>query len=400
MEINSDESDIVPSEVAYDKRTTSACSNISYSEVTGFLPEAMEPKPDSIPIISNNKTRTRWAAAAIGQMLSLILCVSAVTSVYLTDVYNLHISNAQNFVFYVLLSAIFTSALACRPESGNLFSVMKYRGWKYFLLAVADAEANYLVVKAYQYTTLTSVQLLDCFTIPTVLLLSCILLGVRYRACHLIGVIVCLLGVCCLVWADTQEGIPFGQGSERLLGDLLCLSGAFLYGVSNVAQEFLVKTFDIVEFLGMIGLFGSAVTGMQAVLFEYDQVTSAVVNGSPMPLALLGGYALAQLSFYVLAAFMMKLSGATTYNLSILTADFYSLIVGIFLFQYQFHALYFMSFLFVIIGVVMFSLKPTIQVLSSELDNEEQEPLIGGHMSDNNVHNESSSSTSYNNYGT
>lgn len=52
-------------------------------------------------------------------------------------------------------------------------------------------------------------------------------------------------------------------GKDRFLGDMLCLAGAFLYGVSNVAQEFVVKTFDIVEFLGMIGLFGSFVSGAQ-----------------------------------------------------------------------------------------------------------------------------------------
>lgn len=47
------------------------------------------------------------------------------------------------------------------------------------------------------------------------------------------------------------------------------------------------------------------------------------------------GFAFAQFAFYLVAALVMKLSGATSYNLSILTADFYSLIVGIYLFQYK-----------------------------------------------------------------
>lgn len=78
------------------------------------------------------------------------------------------------------------------------------------------------------------------------------------------GVVICLLGVSCLVWADIEEGIPLGLGNDRLIGDILCLCGAFLYGLSNVAQEFLVKTFDMVEFLGMIGVFGALITGVQA----------------------------------------------------------------------------------------------------------------------------------------
>lgn len=51
--------------------------------------------------------------------------------------------------------------------------------------------------------------------------------------------------------------------SNQLVGDALCLAGALLYGVSNVAQEAVVKNFNRVEFLGMIGLFGSMVNGVQ-----------------------------------------------------------------------------------------------------------------------------------------
>lgn len=35
---------------------------------------------------------------------------------------------------------------------------MRRKWWKYTLLGLADVEANYLIVRAYQYTTLTSVQ--------------------------------------------------------------------------------------------------------------------------------------------------------------------------------------------------------------------------------------------------
>ncbi|XP_035710828.1 solute carrier family 35 member F2 isoform X2 [Folsomia candida] len=304
---------------------------------------------------------TTWLSIFLGQVLSGILCASAITSVYLTDTYNIHVPNAQNFAFYITLATIFTTILACRPAERNLFPVLKMRGWKYALVALADAEANFLVVKAYRYTTLTSVQLLDCFTIPTVLSLSWLVLRIRYKVAHILGVSICLLGVCCLVWADIEEGRPLSHGKDRFFGDMLCLSGAFLYGVSNVAQEFVVHSFDLVEFLGMVGLFGSFVSGAQTVLLEYTEVTTAEWGGiTGIPVLLLMGFALAQLAFYVLAAFVIKLAGATSYNISILTADFYSLIVGIYLFQYKFHALYFLSFVLVMSGVIVFSIKPTV----------------------------------------
>lgn len=53
------------------------------------------------------------------------------------------------------------------------------------------------------------------------------------------------------------------QGEEKLFGDLLVLGGATLYGISNVCEEFIVNNLSRVEFLGMIGLFGSFFGGIQ-----------------------------------------------------------------------------------------------------------------------------------------
>lgn len=37
-------------------------------------------------------------------------------------------------------------------------TVLKYNWWKYIILGVMDVEANFLIVLAYRYTNLTSVQ--------------------------------------------------------------------------------------------------------------------------------------------------------------------------------------------------------------------------------------------------
>jgi solute carrier family 35 protein F1/2 len=53
---------------------------------------------------------------------------------------------------------------------GNVLEIFKERGWKYFVLGLIDVEANFLVVKAYQYTNLTSIQVymhhLSLITVP------------------------------------------------------------------------------------------------------------------------------------------------------------------------------------------------------------------------------------------
>lgn len=53
------------------------------------------------------------------------------------------------------------------------------------------------------------------------------------------------------------------------------------------------------------------------------------------PTVLLIVYVISRFTFYLLTAVVMKLSGATLVNLSLLTTDFYCLLAGICLFQYK-----------------------------------------------------------------
>lgn len=48
-----------------------------------------------------------------------------------------------------------------------------------------------------------------------------------------------------------------------LMGDCLVLISAALYAVSNVCQEYTVKNLSRVEFLGMVGLFGTIISSVQ-----------------------------------------------------------------------------------------------------------------------------------------
>ena len=67
---------------------------------------------------------------------------------------------AQSLINYVGLGLVYGSLLAWRRQRP------KAEWYKYAVLAMADVLANFCVVEAYRYTSLTSVTLLDCFTIP------------------------------------------------------------------------------------------------------------------------------------------------------------------------------------------------------------------------------------------
>lgn len=211
----------------------------------------------------NSIFRSVWRAIILGQILSLCVCLLGYISHYLANTSQLQIPTGQNYIHYVLLCAVFTTSMAFRHGEKGLISVLKKRGYRYILIGLIDVQANTLLATSHQYTTLTSIQLLDCVAIPVTLALSCLVLGVRFRFVHILGVSVCLMGVGCLVWTGIGKSTNELDNQNQLVGDMFCLGGAVLFSVISILQELTVKTFDCVEFLGMLGLSGSLICGIQ-----------------------------------------------------------------------------------------------------------------------------------------
>ena len=60
---------------------------------------------------------------------------------------------------------------------------------------------------------------------------------------------------------------------------MLVLVGCCFYAVSNLGQEYLVKTFDRFEFLGMLGLCGSLISAAQIAAIETDALRKVEWTG-------------------------------------------------------------------------------------------------------------------------
>ncbi|XP_021569353.1 solute carrier family 35 member F1 [Carlito syrichta] len=402
-------------------------------------------------------------SVALGQVLSLLICGIGLTSKYLTEDFHANTPVFQSFLNYILLFLVYTTTLAVRQGEENLLAILRRRWWKYMILGLIDLEANYLVVKAYQYTTLTSIQLLDCFVIPVVILLSWFFLLIRYKAVHFLGIVVCrVVGVsrspetqkenaevqarqvgcprsqsqqsrdwsprlpeqdspprCCCelkIEGKASETAPasdpqpynsarpylkstlkthpsaflilfyatlvprpisqchtkepvlrsicgvalemdtlFGptRGENKLVGDLLVLGGATLYGISNVWEEYIVRTLSRVEFLGMIGLFGAFFSGIQLAIMEHKELLKVPWDWQIGLLYV--GFSACMFGLYSFMPVVIKKTSATSVNLSLLTADLYSLFCGLFLFHYKFSGLYLLSFFTILIGLVLYS---------------------------------------------
>ncbi len=58
---------------------------------------------------------------------------------------------------------------------------------------------------SFKHTSMTSVMLLDCVTIPVVMVLSILFLAAKYTKWHTISAIVCLGGLTMIVVSDMQH---------------------------------------------------------------------------------------------------------------------------------------------------------------------------------------------------
>ncbi|XP_038886581.1 solute carrier family 35 member F1-like [Benincasa hispida] len=291
-------------------------------------------------------TKSTLIGLGLGQFLSLLITSTGFASSELAK-RGINAPTSQSFINYVLLAIVYGSIVLYRKKA------LKAKWYFYIPLGLVDVEANYLVVKAYQYTSLTSVMLLDCWTIPCVMLLAWLFLKTKYRFRKIAGVVVCVAGLVMVIFSDVHAGDRAG-GSSPLKGDALVIAGATLYAVTNVSEEFLVKNADRVELMAMLGIFGAIISAIQISIIERNELKSIRWTAkAAIPFA---GFSVAMFLFYSLVPILLQISGSTMLNLSLLTSDMWSIVIRVAAYNEKVDWLYYLAFAAVIIGLIIYSM--------------------------------------------
>ncbi|ETO20544.1 hypothetical protein RFI_16670 [Reticulomyxa filosa] len=127
--------------------------------------------------------------------------------------------------------------------------------WMYAIASAADVGGNTLVLWSFQYTNITSVTLLDFFTIPVVFVISYFLWKNRnFSKWQYLSVTSCLAGMILLTYSDAIGSGGDSNGKDPFLGDMLVLSGATCYAISNIFGEYAVSKIGIFNYLWFIGV--------------------------------------------------------------------------------------------------------------------------------------------------
>lgn len=136
--------------------------------------------------------------------------------------------------------------------------------WAYALFSWILVEASYFTFLALRYTTLPSAALLDNTNIFAAMVGSKFILKRRYSGTHILGAIICCLGVFLNITAEYRkseedisdvsgesEKVELEEYPKRLLGDSLAIIGGLFVGLCDVVTELVVKDFvSVNEYLG------------------------------------------------------------------------------------------------------------------------------------------------------
>jgi solute carrier family 35 protein F1/2 len=355
---------------------------------------------------------SRWQILAFGQGLSVLLAVMWGSQSMLFLRCNWKFPAFSCGWAYVLLSffliplikkgrAIRNGSTASPVTSWFLSIIPLHTSpWVYLGIAFLSFYGNYCYLLAVEYTTVTSVSLVDALSIPTAMILSHIFLRRRYQRLHLLGAGLCVTGVMLGMVVDVLSNYIYRQESmsslqvktmtanvtntssspgvrddgskeypHKLVGDLLSCVGAILFGANDVIAELAVRRLGgINEYLGMIGFFGSVIAIFQVAISERQVVVDMFngVNpsgcGANIVAGLLVAYVVGQFSRKAGLAAFLTISDAALLQLSLLTSDLYAALFSVIYLQILPRASSWFAILAALVGIVVYELAPSPRV--------------------------------------
>jgi len=296
-------------------------------------------------------TRRFVLSLLAGQLLSLCLTSTSVVTTELT-MRGFNLPTTQSWFLYACLFLIYTPYTIYQYGWKGWVKLLYKDGWKYIILAASDVEGNFLVVKAYQTTNILSCMLLDAWATPVCMLFTFAYLRTKFHWSQYLGVFICIIGLGLLVTSDQTHNSAGGPGKSMVKGDLLMLAGATLYGFTNATEEFFVRKAPLYQVVGQMGMWGMIINGIQAAALEHKDMKTA--NWDARNIGYIIIYTFSMLILYTVAPLLYRMASSTYFNISILSSDFYGLVIGIFVFKLHPYWLYFPAFAVVILGLVVY----------------------------------------------
>ncbi|KAF1847320.1 DUF914-domain-containing protein [Cucurbitaria berberidis CBS 394.84] len=300
------------------------------------------------------KTKQFWITLLLGQVLA-ICQTSTNTLTSLLNMQGTSIPAFQSLFAYILLNLVYTSYTIYKYGFKKWLRLVIFDGWRFFILAFFDVQGNYFVVLAYRYTTILSAQLIGFWAIAVVVIISFLLLKVRYHWTQIFGILLCIGGVGIIFGSDHITGKSASSATDAVKGDLFALLAATCYGLTNVAEEWLVSERPLYEVVGQLSFWGMFIMGTQAGIFDRAAFRSATWNAKVG--GYLTGYTLILALFYSLAPVLFRMSSAAFFNISLMTGSFWGVAIGVKVLHLSIHWMYPIAFVLILVGQIIYFMR-------------------------------------------
>jgi len=352
----------------------------------------------------------------LGQFLSVALAANGAASEAFHFSFNVSVPTMQTFFMYALMVVIHFpywcrksskfdgrngKSCGCRVGSNinprqeqHYFLRMPCNcSWKYYaLLAWLHVEANFFLLKSYQYVSLKTVSLLDSLAIPAAIVTSKLLLGRKYSCTHIFAASICIFGSSLMVAFDYKPhetqiddigsgsitnttimnehskellGILDAESTVNLypyavLGDAFAVIGAILTGGNDVLAEAIIQESGTsTEYLAMIGFFGTIVSLIQSFVLESTGIQNLLLSGDLKQwILLLSSSVLGYIFFCGMSSFLL-MSESALLNLSLLSGDLWAVVFSIMEEHTMPSHVFYISFCLIITGVAVYEMGPS-----------------------------------------
>ena len=255
----------------------------------------------------------------------------------------------------------------------------------YAAVAVTDVYANYATILAFKYTTLTSVSLFDALAIPSAIILSRFAFSRRYKLVHILGVVVCSIGISINALQDyredkalelsddavesEQEELIEADYPHKMLGDTLAIIGGILFGIDNTLQEVAVRDWGSqLEYLGCMPFFATIISFVQMLVLEREQILEFFQQSSSesddtcpqyVSLLLLLAFSLGGMLNYLGISAFLRISDAAFLNLSLLTGDAWAVLYSVYAEHIYPPGTFYVALIITVIGVLIYETAPS-----------------------------------------
>lgn len=171
-----------------------------------------------------------------------------------------------------------------------------------------------------------------------------------------------------MVWSDLGGGTQ--EMTNSYVGDMLAIGAALLYGLGDTVAEYAIKHIDRSEYLGMLGLFGFPISGIQFVMLEWDALMDLIFETAPtkqwQAFGTMVWYIASLLCYYVSAAYFLASSDATLLNLSLQTTSLWACLFLVVADGAATPPVFYIAFLLVASGVCVYELAAKTAVKSDQ----------------------------------